>query len=283
MKLRIVKVNNYNDRLFEESNKGTILVKDIPYNTIWSIRNPSSNIERELNIYQPNWKKYINGNNYYAISWKAVFSDHPQTVTVQIHFRYNREHYHLLVSDNKFYMGSPAGSTEPEESLIEAANREVYEETAIDLSNTQLVEIGYYSVDIFNNLVDYKARAVNTIFAAFLPFEKVKHLFSSRLNDYGVNFINVKNTNLNETELIIAFNNKLLYDVPEHFYEHKRKRLGKQVPLDFTKDFPQRKFLERFMDNKPLVLPKRFPTYQLTKSFKEAVIEWNEINKDYKW
>ena len=286
--LKVIRRNQYDDATYSQItnrkyNDEIVFLEDIPNAEIWSIMNYSRSLVPILNKYHPGWRNYESGRNYYAVSWNAPLDPNPRSVTVQIHFLYQGVHYHLLVSDDKFYAGSPAGSTEEGEILEAAAKREVFEETGIDLSDINLVKIGSYSVDIFNSIADYRARVINTVFVVFLPFWKVEHLFNFELDADKINFVEVKDGSLNETELIIVFNNDLIYDVPEEFVQFKRNRLGRQVSLDFSINFPQRQFLERFMDDKPLILPKKFINPRLNKRFERALDEWNEINLDYQF
>ena len=282
-RLKVYKTNHYGDKAYLEDNRGNIALKDIPRNEIWAIKNFSRGLIPQLDFYHPGWKVYKGDKDYYAVSWNAVFDKYPRAVVVQIHFLYNDQHYHLLVSDDKWYTGSPRGTVDKGETLAEATKREVWEETRIDLSDINLIDIGSYSTQIYNALVNYKAIITNTIFAAFLPFWKVEHLFNFELDNNKINIVEIDDGSLNETELIIAFNDEILDDVPEFFPDFMKNRLGKLVPLDFAKDFVSRQFLERFMDNKLLVLPKKFLNPQLNKHFNDALDEWNQSNLDYQF
>src|SRR5205085_4640581 len=113
--------------------------------------------------------------------------------------------------------------------------------------------------------------------AAFLPWNKVEHLFPNGLVQDKINVVDVKSLtfSLDETQQIIAFPDSIINDVPESFDDILKVKVvkGEKIicPLEFAKKSHHRQLCEKFMDGTPLEKPAYLTEFLLPVRFEEAL------------
>lgn len=272
----------------------TIFVKDIPPGKFWAIKSPDPSIIGSLNHYHPGWTMYTCSKGTFALSPKAATVIKPegfgQGAVARICFKdpFGKTRF-LVVADNKTYIQSPQGGVELGEEPEDGAKREALEEVRIDLSDTKLIPIARYSFPGGNELIDCTWPCSTHVFAAYLQWEEVKHLFPSGLvdNEYSLTIVSDLPDEYSEIEQIFSIPCNKISEFPESFNEFQKKtvRNGQMmmIPLEFNKIGHHRQFLEKLSTTEEFIKPSYLTELVCLKREQEAIDEWNTLNPNHQF
>jgi len=296
--LVINKQNGFGDKQYvlseELSSHDTISVGSIEKGKFWSIKNPNSSLMKALDQHHPGWTMYECSGGLFALSPKAATVIKPegfgQGAVARICFMdsFGKKRF-LFVADNKIYIQSVQGGVELNEQPEEACKREAMEEVRIDLSKKHLVPIARYSYLGGNELIDCKWDCSAHVFAVYLSWDEVKHLFPNGVsdNEFSVTLITDLAEEYSEIEQIFSVPCDKITSFPENFelYPKKTVQNGQEkfIPLEFQKIGHHRQLLEKLSTDEEFIKPRFLTEFVCLKREQEALCEWNQLNPEHQF
>jgi hypothetical protein len=220
IKLNILKKNKYGDILYIENHKNHNTYDsydsyDLPDDIgIWIIKSPSN----ELKKYYSNYENRVYNNIEYLLSSAAskIISKNTNSYGSCgiISFLHKNTRYFIMTIDDKNYVQNPQGGQNEGETPIECIKRELFEELNINIYDKQCKEVGFWSFNRKNELIDIIFNHKTTLYYINVSFEQIKHLITREL--LNMNIINVADYNfkLDETLYVIisSFENIMSHD-----------------------------------------------------------------------
>ncbi len=216
--LQITATNKFGNHCYQESETGEL---DYPNDaSIWTIKTPSAKCLEFYGNKFPLCKTRTYNNIQYLMSSQAYEKIPPEKISSGsaciVQFEHNEKKYFIMTVDNKKYLQNPQGSCNDNESSIDCAIREVVEETNINLDKTNMKELGFYSFESYNEIIDYRNVVTTSVFYVTVPYNNVKHLLlTDPQNEMMIVNVHDYSFSLDETQYVIVIPEQLIESHPD--------------------------------------------------------------------
>ena len=277
----------------------TISIESLLSYESWSIKSPNLLVIKSLDKHHPGWGKYTNSkHDIFALSPRAAatfYIGYGQATATRVCFKdpFGKSRF-IVVSDNKHHMQNIQGGTKSGEAPFMACKRQVLEKINVDLKKQHFVPIGGYSYLIDNALIEDSWQCLTFVFAIYLNWDNVKHLFPNGLveNEYSVTIISdlLDKNKYYPVEQIFSIPCDTILDFPESLDLYKKRTvlIDQTIcsSLEFKKIGHHRQILEKILTNEKIIKPEHLLDIYLEEVSQNEqclIQEWNESNPKFQF